>query len=255
MRRTVGLWWVVLTAVGIAVYAPLPYLTDTLRHLARSDVGIAATYVDQPGWAQAALYVHICFGGLALLVSPTQFVVRLRTRFPGFHRLCGRVVIVAMIVAGVAGLVMAPANMAGPVGTAGFGTLAVLWTTFAVAAYRAIRRGDVAAHRRWATRAFALTYAAVMLRAWPLVLVPLQTAFGVDEVTAFDRSYLADSFLSWVPNLLFAEVLLRRSRGRRDVRQGAGSSRASLRMTASASSAAETTLSRSTLSGTSESRW
>ncbi|MEU1734787.1 DUF2306 domain-containing protein [Streptosporangium sp. NPDC020145] len=255
MRRTVGLWWVVLTAVGIAVYAPLPYLTDTLRHLARSDVGIAATYVDQPGWAQAALYVHICFGGLALLVSPTQFVVRLRTRFPGFHRLCGRVVIVAMIVAGVAGLVMAPANMAGPVGTAGFGTLAVLWTTFAVAAYRAIRRGDVAAHRRWATRAFALTYAAVMLRAWPLVLVPLQTAFGVDEVTAFDRSYLADSFLSWVPNLLFAEVLLRRSRGRRAVPQGAGSSRASLRMTASASSAAETTLSRSTLSGTSESRW
>ncbi|MFD0890733.1 DUF2306 domain-containing protein, partial [Streptosporangium algeriense] len=112
--------------------------------------------------------------------------------------------------------------------------------------------GDVAAHRRWATRAFALTYAAVTLRAWPLVLVPLQTAFGVDEVTAFDRSYLADSFLSWVPNLLVAEAVLRR--GRRSVRQGAGRSRASLRMTASASSAAETTLSRSTLSGTSESR-
>lgn len=210
MRRTVGLWWVVLTAVGIAVFAPLPYLTDTLHHLARDSSSIAANYAERPGWAQAAFYLHICFAGLALLISPAQFVVRLRTRFPRFHRLCGRVAIVSMIVGGLAGLVLAPMNVAGPVGAVGFGTLGVLWTGFAVAAYRAIRAGDVAAHRQWATRAFGMTYAAVMLRLWLVLLTPLQTAFGVAEEVAFDRAYLLVSFLCWVPNLLLVEVMLRR---------------------------------------------
>jgi hypothetical protein len=54
-------------------------------------------------------------------------------------------------------------------------------------AFRAIRRGDISAHRRWAIRTFALTYAGVTLRLWLAVLVPTQTALtGMDAQLAFD---------------------------------------------------------------------
>ena len=104
-----------------------------------------------------------------------------------------------------------PNTRAGWIGTAGFGTLAVLWLIFAAAAFRAIRRRDVAAHRRWAVRTVAITYAAVTLRLWLVLLVPTQTALaGVDPQIAFDRAYLLVPSLSWLPNLAGAERYLAR---------------------------------------------
>jgi hypothetical protein len=125
------------------------------------------------------------------------------------HRAVGRVVLGSIAIGGLAGLVLAPQSLAGGVGTAGFGLLAVLWVTFAATAFLAIRRRDVAAHRRWMVRAFALTYAAVTLRLWLGVLIPAQMGLaGVDEQVAFDRAYLLVPFLAWVPNLLVAEWYL-----------------------------------------------
>jgi uncharacterized membrane protein len=125
------------------------------------------------------------------------------------HRVVGRVVLVSIGIGGVAGLVLAPRSLAGPVGTAGFGLLAALWLTFAATALLAILRGDVSAHRRWMVRTFALTYGAVTLRLWLGVLIAGQISLaGVDEQLAFDRAYLLVPFLSWVPNLVVAEWYL-----------------------------------------------
>jgi len=201
-RRTAGLWWLALSAVAIAVFAPLPYLANSLTTLTENQSQLAANYVDRPSWVQAAFYVHIGFGGLALLLSPLQLAARVRARIPRLHRICGRIVLASIALAGSAGLILAPFSLAGPVGTAGFGTLAILWVSFAVAAFRAIRRRDVAAHRRWAIRAFAMTYAAVTLRLWLGILIPLQ--IGIDPDTAFTRAYYLVPFLAWVPNLLIA---------------------------------------------------
>lgn len=202
-RRTVGIWWLALSAVAIAVFAVTPFLSDSLAERAAGGDALAANYADRPGWAQVALYTHVAFAGLALLLSPLQLSARIRARAPRLHRLVGRVVLVSIVLGGTAGLVLAPMNLAGPIGTAGFGSLAVLWVAFAVSGIRAIRRGDVAAHRRWMLRAFALTYAAVTLRLWlPVLMVSL----GGD----FRTAYAIVPFLCWVPNLVVAELLLRR---------------------------------------------
>ncbi len=68
-------------------------------------------------------------------------------------------------------------DVADEIGFAGFGSLAVLWTAFAGAGLRAVRNGDVAAHRRRMLRAFAMTYAAVTLRLWLVLLVPVTGDF------------------------------------------------------------------------------
>jgi|tagenome__1003787_1003787.scaffolds.fasta_scaffold20257993_1 uncharacterized membrane protein len=208
-RTRSGYWWIVLTALAIAVFAPLPYVLTSLTDLAADDQQLAANYADRSTGVQLAFYLHIGFGGLALLLSPLQFATRLRTRSPALHRAVGRVTLAAIAIAGTAALVLAPHNVAGPVGTAGFGLLALLWLVCGGTAFRAIRHGDVDRHRRWVVRTFALTYAAVTLRLWLALLIGVQVGlFGLDDQVAFDRAYLLVPFLAWVPNLLVAEYWL-----------------------------------------------
>ena len=192
--------------------AVAPYLTSSLRSLAESSAGLAGAYFQQPLGIRIAFYVHVVFGGIALLAGPVQFARGVRERWPRVHRAVGRVSLVAILVAAVAGLVIVPVNSAGVVGVAGFGMLAVLWALFAILGFRAIRRRDIAQHRAWMTRAFALTYAAVTLRLWIPLLIVLHIVTGTDPDAAFSAAYLYVPFLAWVPNLVVAELIVRRNR-------------------------------------------
>jgi uncharacterized membrane protein len=201
--RAVGVAWLALSALAIAVFAPLRYLLHSVPDLAATGEDVARHYAAQPAWAQAALVLHAGAGGLALLLSPVQLSARVRARVPRLHRGVGRATLGAIAVAGVAGLALSSVSLAGGVGTAGFGMLALTWLGCAALGLRAIRRGDVSAHRRWMIRTFALTYAGVTLRLWLLVLIPLLDG-------DFMRAYLLTPFLCWVPNLVVAELVLRR---------------------------------------------
>ncbi|MEN0130767.1 MAG: DUF2306 domain-containing protein [Brevundimonas sp.] len=209
-RSRVGWTAVVLTSLAIAVYAVSPYLMRSLESLAADDVGVASGYAGRPAPVLVAFYAHVCAGGVALLVGPTQFWAGLRRRRPRVHRTLGRVYLGAVAVAGVAALALAPFNTAGMVGFFGFGSLAVLWLYTGWRGYRSIRAGDVRSHQAWMIRSFALTYAAVMLRLWVGVLIAIQVPFTFDVDAAFDNAYAAVPFLCWLPNLVVAEWLVRR---------------------------------------------
>ena len=209
----IGWTWIVLSSLAIAVYAVVPYLTASLAELSDSGAGgLAGNYEARPVVVQAAFYAHVVAGGLALVAGPFQFWRGLRDRHRSVHRWIGRTYLAAIAIAGVSGLVMAPFNSAGLVGFFGFGTLAVLWLATGWLAYRAIRRRDVANHRAWMMRNFALTYAAVTLRLWLGVLIAVQLLPGgdIDFGDVFDNAYAAVPFLAWLPNLVVAEWLIRR---------------------------------------------
>ena len=74
-------WWLVLSALAVAVFAPLPYLLTPLADLGEG-VEVAANYAGRSAPVQLALYLHVGAGGLALLLSPVQFATRLRQRAP-----------------------------------------------------------------------------------------------------------------------------------------------------------------------------
>ncbi len=207
----IGWGWIAFSSLTIVIMAVSPYLTSSLRSLPESSAGIAGAYLDQPFSIQIAFYVHVILGGVALLAGPIQFARGIRNRWPRVHRLIGGVSLVAILVAATAGLVIVPVNSAGAIGVAGFGMLAVLWGLFAILGYRAIRRRDVAQHRAWMTRAFALTYAAVTLRLWIPLLIVLHIATGTEPDAAFNAAYLWVPFLAWVPNLVVAELIVRRN--------------------------------------------
>jgi uncharacterized membrane protein len=202
--RTVGVVALALTALAIAVFAPLQYLLQPLQALAAGGNEIASNYAPRPGWVHVAFLAHVGFAAIALLLSPIQLSARLRARIPRVHRVTGRIVLASIAVGGTSGFLLAWFNVAGAVGTVGFGMLAILWITFAVLGLRAILRGDVLAHRAWMMRTFAMTYAAVTLRLWLIVLIIL--------LGDFQSAYLLVPFLSWVPNLIVVELILRRQR-------------------------------------------
>ena len=119
----------------------------------------------------------------------------LRRARPRLHRWMGRVYLGAgVLVGGLAGLYMSFHAFGGAMAQAGFGLLALLWLYTGAQAYAAIRRGDVATHRRWMIRNFALTFAAVTLRLW----MPLFALAGVP----FENGYPVIAWISWVFNAL-----------------------------------------------------
>lgn len=214
-----------LACVAVAVFAPLPYLTQSMADLAEADVGLASHYAHQPSAIQLALIVHGTASGLALGLTPLQWAAGVRRRWPAFHRVTGRILAVAILVGAATGLVVAQVSYAGLSGTIGFSLLSVIWTWCCVKAVATIRAGDVAGHRRWVIRTSALTFAAVTLRvATGVSVVVLTAATDLGAKAAFDRAYVVMPFFSWMLNLAVVEWALRRgSRSERVDKQRVGS--------------------------------
>jgi uncharacterized membrane protein len=146
--------------------------------------------------------VHVAGGVTALSLGLFQLVTRKAPRRK-WHRIAGRIYVVACLSSAVAGLWLALNATAGPIASAGFGGLAVAWFTTTAMGWRKAVAGEFGQHRRWMIRSLSLTFAAVTLR----IMLPLSPLSGLEFVDA----YRAISFLCWVPNLLVAELWLRLS--------------------------------------------
>jgi uncharacterized membrane protein len=190
-RLRKALWFIMLVvSLGVVGYATRFFLGKP------SDEHFAKYIVP--------LRLHIAGGMGALLAGPWQFSEGLRNRALEFHRWLGRFYLLSVTLGSIAGFVMATVSMEGIATHLGFGTLAVLWFTTAVQAYRYALKGEIDVHRRWMIRNFALTLAAVTLRNWlPLMLFALHWPFRA--------SYITVSWVCWVPNLLVAEWMVRRN--------------------------------------------
>lgn len=145
---------------------------------------------------------HVIAASVALFLGGFQFTPNLRERALPVHRWIGRASVLAILVGGVSGLVIGANAVGGPVAALGFSALALLWLSSTGVALWHIRTGNIAAHRRWMIRSFALTFAAVTLRVYLLIFA--LNGFEYAEASV----YL--SWICWVPNLIFAEWILRR---------------------------------------------
>ena len=149
-----------------------------------------------------AIRLHIFASIFALALGPFQFSARLRARWPFAHRVMGRLYLgIGVLVGGASGLYIAQFAFGGIVSRVGFSLLAIAWLYSGYRAYAAIRRGEVAAHREWMVRNFALAFAAVMLR----IYLPVSMAGGIP----FEAAYPVIAWLCWVPNLVVVEAWLR----------------------------------------------
>ncbi|MFS4583599.1 DUF2306 domain-containing protein [Phaeobacter sp. C3_T13_0] len=153
-----------------------------------------------------AFFAHVWLAPLVLFLLPFQLWTALRLRRPHLHRWLGYISAVAILISGVGGLLLAIGTESGLVAGLGFGLLAVVWIGITARAVWLARQKRLVAHRDWMIRSASLTLAGVTLRLY-LPIIPLA---GLQ----FEPAYTAIAWVSWVPNLLLAELWLRRKRGR-----------------------------------------
>ena len=151
------------------------------------------------------LRTHITAAAVALVTGPFQFLRPLRRRFPVAHHGIGGVYIVACLIGGTAAGLIAIFTTGGPVAGLGFLLAAVAWLGATIIALLAVRRREFEAHQRWMIRSWAVAFGAVTLR----IYLPVGTTAGLE----FEQIYPYVAWLCWVPNLLVAQLFVRRARG------------------------------------------
>lgn len=157
---------------------------------------------DRHGW----LIAHAVFSSLALLTGPWQFLAALRRRSTTAHQWMGRIYCGAVLIGWITSVPIASHAQTGLIASVGFLALGAAWIGTTAAGYCLIRRGRVAAHRKWMIRSYALTAAAITLRLY----LPVMLATGIP----FGESYPFVAWFCWIPNLLFVEWLIARRRAR-----------------------------------------
>lgn len=173
----------------------------------RGDVNFLRTkqHVYPLSWWRISFYTHVFTSCFVLIAGFTQFAPWVLRRYPRVHRLMGwaYLVIVTMI-SGPAAWVMALYANGGLPARTSFIFLATLWISFTlIAGYYAFRR-RFALHGAYMYRSYALTLSALTLRGYTYIL-ELTTMASHRDI------YITTAWLSWVPNLLVAEWLIRRN--------------------------------------------
>lgn len=198
MKSKIPIIVVAVMAILMGLY-PLIYLSldENVGFLSSKSVEVLGSNI----W-MTCFYFHIIFGGISLLTGWSQFIPKWRNKYLKTHRKLGLVYLASVTLGGISGFYMALFANGGLVSSLGFGSLAFLWLFFTLKAYLGIINRDIDSHQQWMLRSYALTFAAVTLRLW----LPALTAFGLEFLLA----YKIISWLSWVPNLIFIEWVIRR---------------------------------------------
>lgn len=221
-RRPSGTGWPV--AATLVVLSAIPLSAGTLRIVQLSGGPDVMPADDRFTGFPVALVLHIVGSACFALFGIGQLLTRFRRRHRTWHRRTGRLLVLAgLTVVGSAlwlTLGYPPHPGTGPVLLASRVVVSVAMGTFLVLGFTAVRRRDIAAHRAWMIRAYALALGASTQAFTEGVT---EAAVGVGELGG-DLAKLA----GWLINLAIAEWAIRRSaadrgrgRGRRVTSAGA----------------------------------
>jgi uncharacterized membrane protein len=155
------------------------------------------------------LIPHTLCGVIALLAGPLQFSSRFRQRHLKFHRVLGRISVVAVFIGAFTGIALA----SGRPGLPGTSMQAAAWIVCTTAAFITARNRQIIQHRQWMARSYAVTFTFVssrVLNLWPRYWSHLGDTFAAVGVIAFTLASLliVDLGLNWrviTSALVFAE--------------------------------------------------
>jgi uncharacterized membrane protein YozB (DUF420 family) len=160
----------------------------------------------ETGWYLPAYYSHVLIAGVILIIGFFQVSDKFRNRFIRIHRILGFIYVFGVLIfSAPGGMVMAFFINRGPMVLSSFILQCSLWFYFTYQAFAEIRKRNMDGHKAMMYRSFALTLAAITLRVYIFF-------FSYNFNLAQPTSYATLAWLSWVPNLLIAEYIIRRQK-------------------------------------------
>jgi uncharacterized membrane protein YozB (DUF420 family) len=197
-----------LVPAGLIILSLVPVIAGAFRLSALAGGDTSTESVRYDG-AIIAVVAHIIGATVFCVLGAFQFVPRLRRGRPSWHRISGRIVLPAGLVAAFAGTWMA-VFVTGP-GADGGLLLAMRLVVgpamfvFLLLGLRAILKRDIKHHSAWMMRAYAIG-----IGAGTQVITLLVFSLIAGEPNPVQNSVLMG--LAWVINLAVAEYFIQRSR-------------------------------------------
>lgn len=163
----------------------------------------ANEYARHPAYAA----MHLVLGPLILLLAPFQFSRRVRNRHIRFHRWSGRIILIASIGIVISALFFGVVRSSiHPAERPTIAIISALFVLSASRAYVAIRKKDVARHREWMIRTYAVLIGIAVVR---VVALPVLLLFGGNDLGLLT---MTSWWLGWSLTLGTAELWIRSTR-------------------------------------------
>ncbi len=202
-----------LLPTGLIALGVIPILANILRRIALSLGAADAPSDDGNSGLPLPVVVHVVSAAVFVILGAFQFTISFRRRRPTWHRIAGRVLVVAGLLVALSGIWLG--GIAAWSGESGqllylFRLLAGLGMAICIVlGFAAIMRRDLPSHRAWMIRAYALGLAAGTQ--------VFTVGFGGATFGKSDLSLALLNGVGWLINLLVAELAIRRRSGDRDL--------------------------------------
>lgn len=152
-----------------------------------------------------SFYIHVFTGIAALVAGFTQFSGYIMRQHKRLHRTMGYAYVINVLaITGPAALVMSFYANGDLAARTSFVLQAICWLAFTAVAVRMAIQKKFIAHGEWMLRSYALTLAAISLRTYAAFL-----AYAHIDMRPVDK-YTLIAWASWIPNLVIAELLIRK---------------------------------------------
>ena len=154
-----------LAFIGLAVAARRTIVLLRPNETAARSKNPAANLDGHFASERVLVLAHVLPAMLFMVLGPLQFVRKLRSKHPKFHRWSGRIFLASSLVVGITGLRMALGDTIGGLDEKAaillFGTFFLI--ALAKALWHALRR-EFAQHREWMIRGYAIGLAVATIR-------------------------------------------------------------------------------------------
>ncbi|NVK66832.1 MAG: DUF2306 domain-containing protein [Flavobacteriales bacterium] len=150
-----------------------------------------------------SFYVHVFSSPIVIIAGLFQFNKWMIRNRPKWHKALGYTyVVTVLLISGPAALVMSFYANGGRVAQTSFVLLSFCWIIFTFISFWKVKKGNFLAHIKWNIRSYALTLSAVTLRFYAYLFDVFEVQLGPKE------TYILLAYLSWIPNLILAELLI-----------------------------------------------
>ena len=150
-----------------------------------------------------SFYVHVFTSPIVILSGLLQFNRWILNKRPKVHRGLGYMyVITVLLISGPSALVMSFYANGGRIAQTSFVLLTFIWIFTTLLSFLRAKKGNYLSHTKWNIRSYALTLSAVTLRFYAYVFDVFEIRMGPKE------TYILLAYLSWIPNLVFAQFLI-----------------------------------------------